>query len=280
MVTIIVRTYNSEKYIKKCIDSIIAQSYKNWILYVVDNNSNDSTLNIIKDYNNSNIIILSINNNGILAKSINLGIKNTSTDIIAFLDSDDLWLEDKLKLCTEKIRKGADLVYHDCSIIDQNGTSIQKVLKTRDLSKKTFDDLLLNGNCIIFSSVVCKASIFTKVGLFCEDINCNAAEDFEMWLRIARSNFIMRKLDGIHGNYRVHSSNESSMRKTVKYTEYIHALYFNYIKNSFSGTPFWILIGISKKYFLEKQLFHLFILTLKIILFYPIRFTKHIFIRI
>lgn len=276
MVTIIVRTYNSEKYIKNCIDSIISQSYKNWILYVVDNNSNDNTLGIVKDFDNPNIIILSINNNGILAKSINLGIKNTNTDVIAFLDSDDLWLEDKLKLCIEKISQGVDLVYHDCNIIDQNGSSIQKVLKTRDLSNKAFDDLLFNGNCIIFSSVVCKASIFTKVGLFCEDIKCNAAEDFEMWLKIARNNFNMCKLDGIHGNYRVHANNESSMRKTVKYTEYINDLYSNYIKDSYTRTPFWILIGESKKYFLEKQFFYLFIFILKIILLYPRKFTKHI----
>ena len=97
IITIILPNYNSEKYLDDTLKSIISQSYKDWNLKIVDDNSNIKTLNILKRYENEkNFEITYLKNNMGAGYCRILAIKNTNSKYIAFIDSDDIWEKNKL----------------------------------------------------------------------------------------------------------------------------------------------------------------------------------------
>ena len=85
--SIILPTYNrAESFLSRAIESVINQTYIDWELIIIDNNSIDNTKNLIESYKNNQIKLYNISNNGNIAKSRNLGISKASGDYIAFLD--------------------------------------------------------------------------------------------------------------------------------------------------------------------------------------------------
>ncbi len=97
-IDIIMPNYNKGEYIDEAIKSVINQTYKNWKLFIIDDNSNDNSLKVIKKFKkNRNIeIILSKKNKG-PSFCRNLGLKKSKSKFVAFLDSDDYWVKNKLK---------------------------------------------------------------------------------------------------------------------------------------------------------------------------------------
>ena len=99
--SVVIPNFNHGRYLKEAIDSVLSQDYKNWELLIIDNYSTDNSDEVISSYNDSRIRFFKINNEGIIAKSRNLGIKNAKAKWIAFLDSDDIWYYNKLSKLKE-----------------------------------------------------------------------------------------------------------------------------------------------------------------------------------
>lgn len=97
LVSIIMPTYNTEKFVHNSIKSVLNQTYTNWELIVVDDASNDNTVNVLNSFTNSRIKLLQNSENHGAAYCRNLGLRNANGRWIAFLDSDDLWLPTKLE---------------------------------------------------------------------------------------------------------------------------------------------------------------------------------------
>ena len=96
-VDIILPTYNCEKYIEETLDSIVSQSFQNWKLIIVDDASQDTSVKIITKYlSDRRIKLISLETNKGAGFCRNLGIRNSESEYIAFIDSDDLWEKDKL----------------------------------------------------------------------------------------------------------------------------------------------------------------------------------------
>ena len=96
-VEIVLPNYNSEAYLVETINSIINQTFKNWKLTIVDGNSNIETQKILKNYiNHSKINIIQLKKNKRAGFCRNLAIRNSKSDYIAFIDSDDIWEKEKL----------------------------------------------------------------------------------------------------------------------------------------------------------------------------------------
>ena len=93
---ILLSTYNGEKYLNQQLDSLFSQTYENFELIIVDDGSTDSTRDLIKSYTDSRIVYLYQENKGVSA-SRNLALSKSKGDFIAFLDSDDNWLKEKLE---------------------------------------------------------------------------------------------------------------------------------------------------------------------------------------
>ncbi len=220
-VSIIIPTYNHGEYIGNCIESIISQTYINWEAIVVNNNSTDNTVEIIKNYNDKRISIINIDNKGIIAKSRNLGIKNAKGDYIAFLDSDDWWYPKKLDVVMAN--KGtADFIYHHLDIY-KNGIKTNKKHRVRSLKSPVFEDLMINANAITNSSVVVKKNILLKAGSLSEDLELKAVEDYDLWLKISRVTNSFLLIPEYLGGYLISGINSSNI--SLEMIDKIDAVY-------------------------------------------------------
>ena len=224
LISIVIPTYNRANLVGKAIQSILDQSYENWELIIVDNYSDDNTKEVIKAFNDDRILMLSTPRTGSVAASRNLGVAHSNGEWIAFLDSDDWWLPEKLMYVCKALRNDPDLVYHDLQIVNANGASMkQKRTKGQKLKEPIYLDLLLNGNNIALSSVVVRKAIFLAVKGMNESPTFFAVEDYDLWLRIAqitnRFVYISKEL----GVYRLHDGNIGRINS------------FDYLSNALKG---------------------------------------------
>ena len=197
LVSIILPTYNRADKLVTAINSVFQQSFVDWELIIVDNNSTDKTSQIINNYNSKKIKYFRVNNKGVIAYSRNYGVNKSEGKYIAFLDSDDWWSKDKLSCSIKFLKKfNADISYHNCRIVSKF-----KNTKTncRNLNKDIFHDLIINGNTIVNSSVVLKKSSFMSVGGFSEEKYIIGWEDYHLWIRLAEVVHKFIFIKNIHG---------------------------------------------------------------------------------
>jgi len=210
LVSIILPTFNRAHTLRRAIDSVYKQTYSDWELIIIDNNSTDGTEAIVEGYLGGRIKYFKINNEGIIAKSRNLGIKQSKGELIAFLDSDDWWSSNKLHISVREMMSfGADLVYHNLFKATNEKQIFYLPIRGRTLEGDIFNDLLSGGNCIPNSSVVVKKKIFSIVGYLCESPETNTWEDYDIWLRIAKYSNKIHKISNTMGYLWLGGDNES-----------------------------------------------------------------------
>ena len=155
LISIVIPTFNHANYLKKALNSVINQTYRNWEIIIVDNHSTDNTNSVISNFKKDKITVLKVNNDGVIAKSRNKGIEIAKGKWIAFLDSDDWWSPRKLEIIEPYLNQSNDFIYHDLKIMNKDNIKTKKkTLKSRNLQKPATLDLILNGNPICNSSVV------------------------------------------------------------------------------------------------------------------------------
>ncbi len=206
--SIVIPTYNRCELLKRAIDSVINQSLDDWELIIVDNYSTDNTKMLVKNYKNQKIKYFQVKNLGVIAKSRNLGIKKSKGEFIAFLDSDDWWYSNKLEVILKYITD-YDFIYHDMDVYVDNKKTKEK-LRVRNLKSPIFDDLMVNANAIINSSVVFRASLLEKVGLIDESNNLSSIEDYDFWIQISRKTNLFKLIPDALGGYQKHADNASN----------------------------------------------------------------------
>jgi len=211
LVSVIMPSFNSGKFIHKTIKSVVSQSYNNWELIVIDNHSTDNTLDIVRSFNDDRINILSINNKGIIASSRNLGIKKSTGELIAFLDSDDLWYPSKIEMCLNYISDDIGLVCHS-EIWSYRNDEIE--IKKREIhygfnGKASFDKLLFIGNCISTSAVVVYKKHLKEVNYFDESNDLVTVEDYHLWLKLLRNRISIKFIPIVLGEFLIHGKNTS-----------------------------------------------------------------------
>ena len=204
-ISVVMPSYNCELYIAEAIESVLNQTFKNFELIVVDNYSSDGTLETIKRFTDGRIHIEQCSNDGVIAKSRNIGIKIARGRYIAFLDADDFWHSKKLEECFRLFQTQIDLVYHAEHWINQNGGC--KKVNYRSGKRCAYLQLLKLGNVLSTSSVVVRKSALDYVGGFCEKENYVTAEDYDLWMRLALNGYIFSYMTQPLGTYRIHSNN-------------------------------------------------------------------------
>ena len=209
--SVIIPSYNHSNFIEKTINSVLKQTYKNYEIIIIDNYSTDSTKNILNKYKNK-IICKKIHNLGIIAKSRNLGIKISKGKWICFLDSDDEWFSDKLKIVYEQISKYPAHVICNNEIIT---IGLSKYYYRYGPFKDLFyKDLIINGNCISTSgSCVEKNFILKKKINFTEKKEFITVEDYDFFLNLAYFNAKFIFLSKFLGKRNIHSRSNSSNYK-------------------------------------------------------------------
>jgi glycosyltransferase involved in cell wall biosynthesis len=132
LVSIITPAYKAEKYIESCIDSVVAQSYRNWELIIVDDCSPDNTAEVVKQRSDEDtrIKLISLEKNQGVVNARNTALDYASGQFIAFLDSDDLWLPEKLSVqINAMLENGWAMTYSSYSIIDEEGKDLAKTIE-------------------------------------------------------------------------------------------------------------------------------------------------------
>lgn len=223
-ISVVIPAYNSEQFLKKCIDSVLAQTLLPEEIIVVDDGSTDGTAQFMQDMVKKHTFIQYLfQENAGPATARNTGIKNAQGEWIAFLDADDTWVSDKLEkqinvvLSDAKIR----LVCSGRYRIEEDGQRIKNCVGD-SLSENVYQDLWTIGNFIVTSSVVVHRKCFEVVGMFNEDVKILGSEDYEMWFRIVNK-FEMQYLNEPLVNYYVSMSgfNRSNFQRAYDAQRYV-----------------------------------------------------------
>lgn len=224
----------------RALKSVRAQTYSHWEALIVDNHSSDNTDDVVKSFSDSRIRLLKIHNDGVIAASRNLGIKHARGEYIAFLDSDDWWMPQKLEQSIKYLVQGADVVYHDLFLVTRSDQRIfWRKERTRRLNPPVFRDLLVNGNALNNSSVVLRKSTLQEIGGMSEDIALVAMEDYDAWLRAAKITEKFKRVPKTLGYYWASGGNISSPERTIKFLGAFEKRYAKDINELSIGAGFW-----------------------------------------
>lgn len=203
--------YNAEKYIGDSIKSVLAQTYSNWELIVVDDGSTDRTAAVVQELaGRDGRIKYVFQENGRMGKARNTAIANAAGSLIAFLDSDDLWVETKLEAQTRAMAENnADVVFSKAWVFtDQETTArAETMMSTVGLfSGPDFFDSLIRRNQLPVLTVLLKKSALDRVGVFEEAKPYQGGEDYDLWLRLAKAGCVFYGMPDVLAGYRRHET--------------------------------------------------------------------------
>lgn len=216
LVTVIIPAYNAAKYIAETIHSVLRQSYKNFEIIVVDDCSQDNTEKIVRNIavEDKRIRFISLDkNSGGPATPRNTGVVQAAGEFVAFLDADDIWHLDKLKVQMDIIEKKQ---------LDFCATGMFDFFDGAQVDFEEFDEKEINGVSVCYrgqrkkctiptSSVVCKKRLLSMFP-FCEEPAYKAVEDYDCWLKILKSGCKAQKLEVNLVGYRINDDQISAAK--------------------------------------------------------------------
>lgn len=273
-VSVIIPAYNRAQFLPRAIDSVLAQTYKDFEVLVVDDGSTDDTKKVLEQYNGK--IKYFYKDNGGSSSARNHGIENSSGEYIAFLDSDDIWMPEKLSIQVDVLdkNKNVGLVYSRMPIIDNEGKRIG--YKPQDEIGRNFYELLHHWGDLPTSTVLTRKQCFDRAGLF--DIDLLTVQDIDMWLRIAKDYDIHECKGQELAHYFRHGKQNTSNRANV--LKGLLMLNKKIVKNykrlpNFPCFLYWRKIAkyhywLSREYYDQEKFAPAFIHLIKSILRYPI----------
>lgn len=206
-VSIIMNTYNGGKFIKEAIQSIINQTYSNWELIIWDNQSSDNTSEIVKLFKDNRIKYFLAANHTNLGKARNIAIKKCKGKFISFLDSDDLWLPEKLEKQIPYFENQEIGIVASDSIFFSDNKDIRNLYKDGyPKDGYIFDDLLRNYFLGVETVIIRKSALNKLSHTFDVDLHC--ISDFDLFIRIAEI-YKTKILPFPTAKWRIHNNNET-----------------------------------------------------------------------
>jgi len=187
LVSVVVPTYNHVRFIGKAVESVLSQTYPDLEVIVVDNYSQDGTEQAVLSFRDPRVRYCKFSNNGVIAASRNHGIRMARGEYVAFLDSDDIWLPEKLAKQMEAFNSSESpvLVYSRYRTISDDVVSADILpRRTRCVSGDIFTSLY-RGHFIACSGVLVDKNVLDRARGFDEAPELVAIEDMDLWFRIA-----------------------------------------------------------------------------------------------
>lgn len=207
-IAVLMSVYNAEKYLKTCIDSVLNQSYTNFLFYIINDKSTDKSLEIIKSYSDNRIRLIENETNIGLTKSLNKGLEQIDTKYIARIDADDICeptrLIKQLAVFEGDCKKLA-LVGSSAFLINESDRYIGEII----VPLANLKENLFFKNCFIHSTIMIKTTVLKK---YKYDEKIKYAQDYNLWVKIAKDYKVANIKEKLI-KHRVHGSSLSFTKK-------------------------------------------------------------------
>ena len=238
-ISVLMSCYNHDKFVGEAIDSVLNQSFKDFELLIIDDNSTDKTFDIVNSFKDPRIKAFRNEKNFGMVFNTNSLIEKSNGEYIAIINSDDSWLPEKLQKQLDFLENNEN--YGACftiaNMINENNKIITNKKKNPFLmaNKSRYEWLnywFYKGNCVCYPSSLIRKSCFEKVGLFNPAFICLL--DFDMWIRICLAGYEIHILPEKLTNFRL-MSNEANLSgpnesTRIRYSLEAPRVLYNYSK--------------------------------------------------
>lgn len=180
-VSVIIPTFNRLALLREALDSVAAQTFQDFEVIVVDDGSTEAIAEGVASHSTSPRVIRQPNAGPAAAR--NRGIAAANADVVAFLDSDDLWLPGKLATYIDRMKREPDgpIWYGPMQPIKRDGRRVPG--RTKPCKGGCIAEALFHSSFVHVPTVVCRKSLLTDVGCFDESLP--VCEDYDLWLRLS-----------------------------------------------------------------------------------------------
>lgn len=204
-VSVVIPAYNTAAYLPEAIESVLQQTYQDFEILVVDDGSTDNTAEVASRYT-PRIRVIEKENGG-PASARNTGMQQAAGEYIAFLDSDDAWVQDKLAEQVGLLDRNPSigLVFGRAQMVRQVGNKRQ-LSEVIGYTESPTLKFLLFGNFIPAQTVLFRSACLEQVGYMKESDALPVAEDYEFWLRFAK-HYPLAGINRTLAYYRIHENN-------------------------------------------------------------------------
>lgn len=212
LVSIIMPSYNAERYIAQSIESVMAQTYQNWELLITDDGSSDKTVAIVKEYcaKDERINLLESNVHHGPGDTRNMSINRAKGQFIAFIDNDDVWLPEKLeKQIPFMLENGYGFTYTAYDMVDEKGVWKRTVRTAGMLDAQKY----MRNTVIGCATVVLNHDVVGEFQMFVND----TSDDMTLWLSLMHRGFNAYPYPEVLMRYRVrkHSASSNKLRTAI-----------------------------------------------------------------
>ena len=205
-ISVLMPVYNSQLYLKEAIESVLAQTYKNFELLIINDGSTDRSEEIIRSFKDERIVYIKNEKNLGLVSALNIGLKKSIGKFIARMDADDISLPQRFEKQINFLNTHSEVAVISTKllIIDESGKEVG--FWNDDFDCTSQKDILLNMpkiNCIGHPTVMMRSEAVKKFGYNKKFKN---SEDWALWLTLLSNNFVIDKIDEVLLKYRVHET--------------------------------------------------------------------------
>lgn len=236
LISVVIPAYNAEKFIVKTLDSVMAQTFKNYELIIVDDGSSDQTAKVVEEYLKKHDLRGQCirQQNKKIAGARNTGMRAATGELIALLDHDDSWYPEKLEAVNIAFKKHPEavLVGHRMNVT-KDGRVLYTALKGPSTGRM-YEHLLFKGGSVTPSGAVVRRDKAMDIGGFRENPEFNTVEDYDFWMRLSQVG-LFHFIDQVLAEYSM-VENSASSRVDYHYGN-LEALLRDHFASYFKGMP-------------------------------------------
>ncbi|QYA24897.1 glycosyltransferase family 2 protein [Gramella sp. MT6] len=247
MVSVIMPAYNAEAFIADSIQSVIAQTYPNWELLVIDDASTDNMKEIVKGFSEKDKRIKLLENDSNLGThhSRNRGIKAAQGHLIAFLDADDQWKPSKLYTQVKILQKGnVAACFSSYELISENGEPLNKKIEALPILSY---EKLLKANYVGNLTGIYDAQKIGKI--YCPEIS--KRQDWALWLKVIEKGGPMKGIEESLAIYRVRKNSIS--RNKLEMLKYNFKVYHEVLGYSYFSSLSKMFVFLNEQFFVKSR---------------------------
>ena len=216
LISIITPSFNSAEFIESTVNSVIAQTYQNWEMIIVDDNSTDNSVEVIKrlSQKDDRIKLIKLDENSGAAVARNTAIENAKGDFLAFLDSDDIWKPFKLDQQLSFMGSDINFSFTAYELIDGAGKKLNRQVDNNQTGSFDYKDMLKKKATLGCSTVIVRRCAFKDISMPL----LRTGQDYALWLKLLKTGQKAYVFAKVMGQYRIlaNSISRNKFKKALR----------------------------------------------------------------